>query len=335
MNKRKLITSICIMVVLCLSLSAITYAWLRRDWKPSLIGEGIKIQTGSTLAIILDQDSPTTEVNLVDVLGMNSISLKQVSNLSGESNDFFSLYYGEDGIELKNAKVQHYTKPDGATDIEWKESRGYVEESFILASTTADLEYYQYVFLDPYSFIALPQDVLETPEGLGMLDSIRISITINTKTFGLKLNPEAHTGIINTKNSEDKYIANGVNMFEIDQNGNIMLGEDGREVYTQVPEEAGGNLISILGTDDAASSVFHTFEYYELDDGDVAPEGLTEAQKSRALCKLASNATTRVTVRIWLEGTAPGCITDISGMLFDLAIVFKGVTEAPTATPAN
>ncbi len=333
MKKRTLITSICIVVALCLSLTAVTYAWLRREWKPTLFGSGIKIQTGSTLAIVLNPDSLVTEVNLIDALGLETVYLKQVSNLTGESNDFFSLYYDDDGIELKNAKIQHYEKGEDVEDAEWEKNRGYIEESFILSGTTGENSLDQYVFLDPTSFIRLPEGIAEDAINRGMLDAIRISLTLDNKTYGIKLDGStAHTGIINTQNSAGRYLANGVDVFELDANGEIQVDGNGREIYSRV-DDTNGNYISILGTDNAATAVFHDFAYYAVSDEEAAA-GLTEAQKSRALCKLAANATTKVTIRIWLEGTAPGCITDISGMLFDLSVVFRGVTE-PASTASG
>ncbi len=318
MKKINLISSVCIIIALCISLAAISYSWLRRDWHPTFEGTNIQIQTGSSLTIVLDNKNSTTEaLNLHDILqSPDDFRLKQISNLTGKSEDFFGLEYI--GTTVADARIVHLTVPSNMTNGEFAEAQGYVEKLFNLRGSGEDQEIYLY-----FDNITLNGTHISVPFGVdendienyqNAIESIRVSITIGGKTYGLKLTEDAHTGFTNAKDyttGTPEYVAVGKNppMW----NSSTESFENNPNL-SYVGEDKGSYQTFLVSTDSSSTNYFHSIEYYKTN--------------MPTLAVIKADQETEVTVRIWLEGTAKGCTEHIAGLDFDIGIVFAG---RPTA----
>ncbi len=314
MKRKKLLISLCMVTIVALLLGVVSYAWLRREWKPSFSNENIKIQTGSTLSIRLNNNAEKNVVNLNDVFGTAAADfyLKQVSNLSGESEDFFGLEFPK-GIDIKSAIVKHLSGEEGESYTDRGARYGYLETSFYLLGNSGDDEnQHQYVYIDADSKIAAPQDA--DPEKAAayqeMLSAIRVSITVHgdgesipDKTYGIKLTEERHTGITNQKDYTGAYVAVGHKLEDQISYRTSAEAEVGAWTKTYV-EESGSNPVFRPLSDYAMTS--ETFD------------------ASKALFSLSAVESRQITLRVWLEGTDDGCTDDISGLNFDLSIFFAG-----------
>ncbi len=318
MKRSKLIFSICMLVAMCMSLAAVSYSWLRRDWRPSIDGDNIQIQTGSTLSIRLINGENVPRIVLGDLLhSPDDFRLKQVSNMTGRSEDFFKLEF-QSGLSLENAVVQHIPVDDQlyANATERGEHFGYIEIPFFLVGNTTDSTYNQLVYIAPESHISIPKEVAESGDQDEIakyeqaLQAVRVSITIHgvkdedgvDSTYGIKLDEStAHRGINNVQDHNGKYVVVGHSPLDesVDYSGE---------------NEESLNAPMVKNPDVA----FRSLSYYSS-----ALNG-QEFDQEKALFPMSSSEVRRVTMRIWLEGTDDACTNDISGLNFDIAIVLAG-----------
>ncbi len=302
------------------ALVSFSTAWIRRDWNPQVYQENIEVQTGGSLAIKLDDGQNYNNVTLNEILGVTSFRLKQVSNYSGESNDFFALSVEDNATQAKLEKLS-LTSPSG--EIKYKSysemgiANGYIEVSFLLIGQSQASDFYQYVYLSKESGLSIPEAIakdLETDSDLyrsyqRLLQSIRISITIhgisatNPVTYGLTYIQTNHTAIT------DK--------FGHDPDGKYLYGfynSDGS--YTISPDQ------TVNPDWYETNSAFQPFSYYQAAFNDA--EGKL-ADKDRCFFMMQPTESRRITIRVWLEGNADGCTDDISGLLFNLSLRFDSV----------
>ncbi len=311
MTKRKLISAFCMLIAMCMSLVAVSYSWLRRDWRPKFEENNIQIQTGSTLAIRLISGQQLATITLNDILhSPEEFRLKQVSNFTGRSEDFFNLSF-EKGLTIEDATIQHINVDDDTYENNTLrgEHYGYVEISFFLIGQTNSYEKTQYVFLDNLSHISVPENINEDlrPAYENLIRAIRVSITVHGvgtgsgegaqdgQTVGIYLDENrGHTGINNKKNPDGTYMASGKSPMDKFIEGDEQLVKPNLD--------------------------FQPLSYYTA----ALSEDGVSFDSSRALFQMSSSETRRVTLRIWLEGTDDYCTNEISGLNFDIAIVFAG-----------
>ncbi len=133
-NKKRRIAMSCLWLFMCIAtLFSFSFSWIKRDWSPVVEQTGITITATSALSLNIDGRS-TDAINLVDALNVSSINLQQVSNATGESDDFF--YLESDG-EIKNAIIKHVNRSE--TDgNDFGQDHGYVEFKFMLTGKSQD-----------------------------------------------------------------------------------------------------------------------------------------------------------------------------------------------------
>ncbi len=325
MKKGKIITAVCMLVMVCIAITAVSYAWLRREWKPGFTGENIQIQSGSTLAIRLDNGATIDKLSLNDIADFpEDFRLKQVSNFTGQSEDFFGLDF-TNGIALEDATIRHLSKlNDNQSNTDRGISYGYIEKSFFLVGSTGNESMRQYIYLDPESVIEKPlnYDPEDEEAYTSLINSIRVSITVHGKgpdgisdiTHGIKLQGSSvpHTGIVNIKDYNGNYVAQGSHLDD--------------EIITYIPANGASTTLTtpLVATD---TGVFRSIEDYKIT---LVDGKLSESDMQRVLFVMEPSETVQVTMRIWLEGTADGCTNEISGLNFDMSIIFAGVA-APAA----
>lgn len=133
-------------LVLVFLLSYATFAWLKRDWTPTLTQENVKIVAGSSLTFVyVDKQNPNgyviekTPVNTL--LGISNFEFQSVSSSTGRSNDFFGLVYGSSKIfdvynhldvdlSVDNDNSQDYIDAYGNPYTALGMNNGYIEMKF-------------------------------------------------------------------------------------------------------------------------------------------------------------------------------------------------------------
>ncbi len=318
MKKMKIISTICIVLTLCISLVAVSYAWLKREWTPGAYGTDIKVQASTTLAIQFGDDAPTQNLDLLnDIINLNKqFELKQVSNFTGLSDDFFGLAFEGEGVELPDATIKHLDSKD-ENGLSAAYDNGYIEKEFLIISGKDVSEgQIQYVYLDSSSYIGLAENIPEGKEVIyqKLFNSIRISITSITEdggedTVGIKLQGDdvPHTGINPQKDDNGAYLAVGKPVAMKNEDGDIIPSDDHKKI------------VSTEGVD----AIFNELSYYTDNGG-------------RALFKMNSSEQVKTTVRIWLEGTAAGCDNDIAGLDLDICIKFAAkIIDKPAEKSAT
>ncbi len=355
MKKHKLLyLSIVWVCILVFTLFSFTYSWLKREWSPSVSQEGIRIQASSALAIRLDgSDASLKEINLKETLGEDVVNLQQISNCTGQSNDFFRV----DALgDIKTGIIQHVDIPE-KHDNSFSKTFGYVEIRFLLLGSPTAMEE-QEVFLagtryftdengeierdengtpkikDVGSFIRKPASAPndETTNALykKLLGAIRVSITVEGLLSNTGENITEDYGVYKT------YCFMGGDMYKED--GKTLRthagitnskNEDGsftahnQYLYTTSGEQSVINSAYLKSIDknqkDESQRLFRNFgNFVNRDNGD----GTVTANET-TLFTLGTSSNRYITMRIWLEGSDEGCIQEISGLAFDLNLQFN------------
>ena len=284
------ILSITLLVVLSVS----TYAWVKRDWSPSIEEDNLKIETSGALGIRLDDvKGLNTLVSVNHYVNANTFAFKQVSNCSGKSDDFFTLDYSKD---IENPTLLHLDVSNSKYGGDYKEmgrQNGYIEFNFILYGNSSLT--YKDIYIDEESLLRYNADDGNDPTG-----AMRISLSFNDnvqvpKHYVLTKKRSYHYGISNDKNSDGSYSCDGKNLKletgQIDSSLN-------KDFLNNISDD--NNKLITFG---AASE-----NYYG---------------ESNILYTMVKNQSINVTIRIWLEGTDPDCLDNIAGSKFDLKLVFN------------
>ncbi len=278
-------------VVMLLIATMSTYAWVKREWNPSVSEENLKIETSGSLGIRLDDDPAlTTMVSINNYVNSNTFTFKQVSNCTGKSDDFFTLDYSKN---IENPKLTHLdiTNVNYGSDYRTMGSlNGYIEFNFILYGNSSKI--YKDVYIDEESLLRYNADDDKDPT-----NAIRISLSFNDnvqapKHYILSKSGNYHCGINNDIDSEGKYVCDGQNLKTEDNQINYSLNK----VF--IPDD--NNKLVRFGAESG--------NYYGSEN---------------VLYTMVSNQSINVTIRIWLEGTDTTCTDKIAGSKFDLKLIFN------------
>lgn len=296
-NWFRTIRPIALVLVLVLILSYSTYAWMKRDWTPTLHQEGVRIVAGSSLVFLFEEDE-ITDRPINELEGMGDFVFKSVSNCSGKSDDFFALNYSPKGEYYDTFK---HLSPDELSDEDKGSSApymilgkkyGYVELEFKVRAAAGDTEKDKYIKLHSDSHIgaATEGNVLDT----NAVNAMRISITVpdgNGATKTIVFSPNGtHEGITNAHEEGVGYVADGVSRYVFDANGTPTLATKVRD--------------------------------YDIVENKAIVDTLPMADDDY-LFKLVKGTTETITVRIWLEGEDDYCTDEkILGAKLDILLKF-------------
>lgn len=296
-------------LVLVFLLSYATFAWLKRDFTPTLTQENVKIVAGSSLTFVYVDKEEGYEIqqNSVNMLlGINDFEFQSVSNSTGRSNDFFGLTYGSSKMfdvynhldpqeDSNKSFVNAYDNPYTALG----RTNGYIEMKF---KVSTDIKDPVGIYLHKDSKIegstkdkngvAFPEKQLA--HNIQAANAMRVSVTVHGKVDSYEYSSDdmeyifarqetLHKGIINDYTDGDGYDAD--KQLQINEKDWISNG------------------ISAVALDGATKDTF----LFVLSPDDAAKD---------------------VTVRIWLEGTDEDCQDAISDAELDIMLKF-------TAGPIN
>ena len=348
------IRSACLLLVFVFLFTYASFAWLRREWTPYVHEEGITVSTSGSLAFqLVDSGQATTGMSINKILKLgDDFVLKPVSNVSGMSNDFFSINSDEGvGKEVyEYLDVQNYLGlSETASAKAYSQmgiDNGYIEFQLALIAPEDEPGYDRYIYIHEDSYIAVSSNTLDQEE---VVECVRVSVTIQggtvqaeSKTFVFAADikdaqnnykVKSHSGLYNGKTLDDKRYMDGVDFYDsytdentnepkekISVNGqeqNIVI--DSSESYTGVP----------------------TFGYFKDYNGGIygdvnGEHKLVTSDTKKALFAMNSSIATNptITVRIWVEGTHPSCTDAISDAQIDLKLQFSSFT-APSENAQN
>ena len=309
-NWIRILRPIALALVLLFLLSYATYAWMKRDWKPTVHQENVKIVAGSSLTFIYGVDE-IEDIPVNKLLNMDEFVFKSVSNASGESDHFFALNYSPQG-EIhdtfnhldENDIVNGYDTFYSNIYTALGRSCGYVELQFKIASAAQGDKYNKKIYLDKESGISgtvVKGDDEATALNAKAAEAVRISITVHeTET-----DPVARTTIFAKSTTSHKAITKE----RVDGYGYIA---DGAPRYdTSVTPPVLANEVSNKYLDKAAS-LFEIVTIKTFDSFETEP-----------LFTLTRGEQRTITVRIWLEGEDANCTDAIAGSAIDLLLKFS------------
>lgn len=327
-NWIRILRPIALALVLVFLLSYATYAWLKRDWTPTIHQENVKIVAGSSLTFVYGEDQ-IDDIAVNTLLNMPEFVFKSVSNFSGESDDFFTLNYSTRG-EFYDTFNSIDEKDLTAAELGLYENKytaygrhfGYIELKFHIASDSENEVYDKEIYLDGSYVRGVSVEGDETATALNnkAANAVRISVTVHgtgiegdedqydrTVIYAKSLpdadnqNMRVHQGINNRHDSGYGYAADGVARFDTSvqpPKATTIIKKD------HLPAE-GINL--------ALTQEIKTFD----------------ALADEYLFVLGQDEQRAITVRIWLEGEDPDCQAEIAGSALDLYLKFsaKNVVE--------
>lgn len=303
-NWVKILRPIALSLVLVFLLSYATYAWMKRDWTPSIHQENVKIVAGSSLTFIF-QDKEIDDIPVNTLLNMPEFTFKSVSNATGNSNTFFNLNYGTQGEIFDTFNyldeidiISEYDVYDNKYTALGR-SAGYIELRFLIASGTEGEAYDKRIYLDKDSHINGTTDAnaAQTELNQQAAEAIRISITVHEndeeaeKTFIYAKSTNIQRGITDKYIEGEGYAADGAPRYNRDT---------GKE-ETTITNKYLAEPIPLI-----KESPAKTFDEFEAEELFILKKGEQRA----------------VTVRIWLEGVDPNCKDAIAGSALDLLLQF-------------
>lgn len=293
----RVVRSLSFILVVLLLITGATYAWMKREWKPTITQNNIQIAAGSSLAFVF-QDQEIEEVTLNTLFGVEEYEFKSVSNISGKSTDFFTLDYGTKGIGYETYKKISLEDIDGgnlATDLQYTElgkKYGYIEMTFKVISPSGENND-KAVYITKDSKIAPSRD---TEDCIKAAKAIRLSVTVHDAQSGINADTKIfssesvqHKATTNAfDNDSGKYVADGKQYYKFDSNNRPIVDQPNADY-----------IMTVEGT-----KTFNDF-------GSDSP-----------LFYLKAGETKTLTVRIWLEGEDVNCNDTIAGGELDLLLQF-------------
>ena len=309
-----------LLFIMVLLFSYVSYAWMRREWTPYVEQEGITISTSGSLVFQLDNNQGGTGMSINKILELDDdFVLKPVSNLTGRSEDFFTLNMtGGEG----NEKYQHLRPAtSGSSSADYTSlgvENGYIEFKMALFSPETNGET-RYIYIHPDSHIELNK----INPNSNVINCIRVSITLYDQTSAGKTiifipdgitahnvtgySPAFHSGV-NTKQNEDKtYVMDTINYYSNPAN-KIVATKNGDD-YIVIPTQ---------------TEVAYLKDY--MGGFDTEPDAGSPSENN-TLFTLTDNDQVWVTIRIWAEGTHPDCTEEIAGAQINLKLKFGAAVK--------
>lgn len=305
-------------LVLVFLLSYATFAWMKRDWTPTLTQENVKIIAGSSLTFVYidpDKDENNYDISTASVnslLGIKNFAFKSVSNSTGKSDDFFGLRYGTspdldafDYLDVAN-DVSKDNDVYGNKYTALGLTHGYIEMKFKV-SADIDIDKKQGIYLDSSSMISGvdPQNANHTKAA----NAMRVSVTIHAaegeadKEYVFAKADTVHNGIMADYRDGVGHVAHGKYKSEQDK-------YMGAEPITVVA------LDKLKYNAEDPNALDYAEEYYFFNVNE------TTGDSDVFLFDLAGKTEREITVRIWLEGTDSDCTDEISDSALNLFLKF-------------
>ena len=310
-NWIRVLRPIALALALLFLLSYATYAWLKRDWKPKIHQENIKIVAGSSLTFIFDNEK-IDDISVNELLDKREFTFKSVSNCSGESEDFFGLNYSPSGQyydKFKKLSVSDLDTELQKLDTKYTElgyKYGYLEFTFHVASISDGEVYDKNIYLSGsyVNGVVVDGDEATTERNASAAKAVRISVTVygddgkpqQTKIFAKEAT--THTGITDDYIDGYGYVANGADRYD-------------------------------RSTDPYSLAQYAVFEYngvQHTDDYNLRKSTTAktfDALENEPLFVLENGTQRTVTVRIWLEGEDENCTDSIADSALDLLLQFS------------
>lgn len=314
-NWIKTVRPVALALVLVFLLGSATYAWMKRDWTPTIHQDDVKIVAGSSLTFIFNNEK-VEDISVNELLDKDEFVFKSVSNCTGKSDDFFALSYSPSGTYFDTyKKITLYDIPEDQRESATKYTElgavsGYVELTFNVASAAEGTIYDQKIFLheeSKISGVAVDGNDEATTLNNQAANAIRVSVTVHATGNGLGENAERtlifaandteHTGITNQFVSGHGYVAHGADRY--DRSG---------ESY---------KILEHITIEVNASS-----EDYALKKTTNEVKSFSDFA-SEPLFVLGKGTQRAITVRIWLEGEDDDCVDKIAGSALDILLKFK------------
>ncbi|MBO5758016.1 MAG: hypothetical protein J6S28_09970 [Clostridia bacterium] len=299
----RLVRPAILLLLTVLLFSYVSYAWLNRQWTPSIKQDGITISTSSSLVFLLDKGDTTTSMRIDQVLDLDKdFVLRPVSNASGRSQDFVTLNMAG---EEKDYHYQHITPPETSAVPDYSQlgiENGYIEFNMALGSVDTAASK-QYIYLHHDSRIAFHGDA--TSELSRVVNCIRISLTIRSgsesiseKTYIFVPDTVATTAHMGVDPKKD-----GVKYFDTETE--VMIPPPITTEVKHLKDCMAGRAVDSNGEETFSPTDDNTLFTLEVDPDTSAPVWIT--------------------VRIWAEGTDANCDDTIAGQQIDLMLKFAAI----------
>ena len=303
-NWFRTIRPIALALVLVTLLTYATYAWMKRDWTPTLRENNVKIVAGSSLVFMFD-NKVVEDVAINELMG--EFVFKSVSNSSGESDHFFALNYspkGEYYDSFKNLSLNELSAEDRNSTAPYTilgQKHGYVELTFKVKAPAGDNEKDKRIYLDSDSKIGAAAQG-DATKGANAVKAMRVSITVpdsengneTTKTI-IYSQDGTHKGITNAFVEGKGYVANDANRYNPVGSEMLTTSVDGHKLVIAPSEQ------NTVKTEVKSLPI--------TDDG--------------YLFTLKKATEEELTVRIWLEGEDANCTDEkVLGAALDILVKF-------------
>lgn len=344
-RKKIILRLVCELLVVCALVGAVTYAWIRRNWRPEISQSGMVIEAGGSLIFKMNEEY-TSSATVNGMLDMNDFVLKPVSNLSGKSEDFFRLDKTIIGGEL----FKHITK--SASQATWTDvgkTYGYFEATFTILGNKFEegdkeedlnIDYTKYVFLNGSSRIEVPEGEIDA----GQVQAIRVSLTLEKmngkpeKTYIFRSSTTDESGssldnnaisneiAVTTDTREEYYIADNAPYWLSyeDKTRTQKIDVSGEQKDLVIDHDDWVRLNGITNIDTVKDLTYYNGGFAYNEAGEITGGNLNP---SRCLFTLGPNDSQNVTIRIWLEGEDPKCVKDVAGKMLDLLIRFDCINK--------
>jgi len=288
MSKAKKILTAVTALWLCLLLVVLTYAWVVRNWTPSIEQEDMQINKAGALVISMNGDDNYETISLNKVVGIESFIFKQVSSQNGQS------FMWLDFVPTLNQQPAVYAK---VTDAQ---KSNYIETQFALKlddTLTTD----RYVFIHPDSFLSDTTDV-------HVSDAIRIALDYTvTEADGSETNRVYILG--NTPQGQDT-----------DYSTLAVLPDADGKVKDDPTAVSQQKVHSFNYFNGGRTTAFDS-------DNPANPENYNfTPDPGKMLFTLKPGELKWITLRIWLEGADQYCVNEIAGQYFDMSLKFDSIS---------
>ncbi len=306
-NWLRLLRPLSLILVIILLLTGYTYAWMKREWTPTITQENIKIAAGSSLAFQFAETGETVdEISVNDLFNLGEgkeFEFKSVSNFSGNSDDFFKLDYSQGAGYERYENIIPYADRNNDSPSYYRTKgieNGYIEMTFNVISPSGE-QGKKEIYITEESKI-VPSDSSDE-DAQKAVKAIRLSVTVHgdgnvldeTKIFASE-EMSYHTAVTNEWKDGEGFIASGEYINEMDSEGVYKTDGNGNPVRD-------GELLK--------NATIYTFADFN----------------EQSLFTLEAGETKTLTVRIWLEGAdEEHCYDDVAGSELDLLLQFSAKT---------
>lgn len=304
MRKRNIYMFLISILWLFIMIGVSSYAWISRTWTPSITEDQISLSTTGALVISLVSDeeynSNSAKYNTIDLntlLGdesfVDNFSFKQVSTVDGK------IFHTVDFSPLLTGKSPVFTNENV--------KERYIDVTFYLQiqeSEDQSLQYNKYIFIHPDS------EISDVTPGSNASKAIRIALTFNDNDQYKYILCNAASATSTKSTTAALTDANGKTLYKVDNNGAIQY-DNGKPIYN---------------SDAVSTQVAKDLYYYNGGRTNKENVGYDfDINSDLMLIQVGSGSTTKVNLKIWLEGGDEYCVEDIAGQAIKLVLKFDSM----------